>query len=548
MIAEAERPLPDRFAVAAAAAAALALAPVLALVAIAASGGWGGLAHVLAHVAGAAAPDTGLLLAGVALFVVAVGAPAAWLVTAYEFPGRRLAEIALLTPLALPAYVLAYAWLDLLHPIGPLQTALRDLLGYARPADLRLPDLRSLGGAVLIYGFSLYPYIYIPLRSAFLGRVAAQSEAARLLGASEAGVFFRVALPMARPALAAGVALALMETLNDVGAAEFLSVQTLTTAIYATYANRSDLPGAAQIAIALLTVVLALVFAEKWARGARGYAVGDFRRAPPRRARGLKGLLLLALCLAPPVIGFAAPAAHLVAQAASRWGEAHDLGDVAAALANTVIVAGLTTLACVAAAFVVMAAVRLRPASRPRALFAAFASVGYAVPGVVLAIGLLAVYGAVDAGWRAASGARGLLVSASLFGLVLALSIRFFRLAASTIESGFERLPASLDASARMLGRGDAAILREIHWPLLRAPAAAAAMLVFVDAMKELPATLLLRPVNVETLATLLYAEASRGAYENGAFAACLIVAAGLAPVLFMIRASRAPGTKGDGR
>lgn len=532
----------DVFSAVALVAAAVASSPIIALALIAASGGTDSFVHVLRHVAAPALGDTTLLLAGVAAFVTVVGAPAAWIVTAYTFPGRRLAEAALLTPLALPAYVMAYAWLDLLHPIGPVQSALRDMLGYARPADLRLPDLRSLGGAVLIYGFALYPYVYIALRTAFLARMAAQTEAARLLGASETGVFFRVALPMARPALAASIALALMETLNDVGAAEFLSVNTLTTAIYATWINRSDLPGAAQLAAASVIVVLTLVFVERWARGARGYATVNTRRAAPREARGLKAGVLLALCLAPPAIGFLAPAVHLVRAAAQRWTTSHDVGEIARALVNTLVAAGLATLVCVSVAFLVAAAQRFGRGERVRAGLVALASIGYAVPGTVLGIGLVAAFGASDAAWRWASGAKGLLVSASLFGVVLALVIRFFRLAASNIESGYERLSPTLDSSARMLGRGEGAILREIHWPLMRSAAASAAILVFVDCMKELPATLMLRPVNFETLATLLYAEAARGAYENGALAACLIVAAGLIPVLILIRVSGSRG------
>lgn len=536
----------DPFAVVALVAAAVALSPVVALALIAASGGAGSFAHVMTHVAGPALVDTALLLAGVGLFVAGVGAPAAWFVTAYEFPGRRFAEAALLTPLALPAYVMAFAWLDLLHPIGPAQTALRAMLGYASPADLRLPDLRSLPGAVMIYGFALYPYVFIALRAAFLARMAGQTEAARLLGASEAGVFFRVGLPMARPALAASVALALMETLNDVGAAEFLSVNTLTTAIYATWINRSDLPGAAQLAATSVVVVLALVAIERQARGARGYAAPSSRRAAPRRAGGLKGLALLTLCLAPPAIGFAAPALHLARAAAMRWSAAQDRGEIAAALVNTLVAASLATVATVAVAALVAASVRFGRGDRLRAGLAGAAAIGYAVPGTVLGIGLLAAFGATDAAWRWLSGTKGLLVSASLFGVVLALSIRFFRLAASKIEAGYERLPLSLDHSARMLGRDDAAILREIHWPLLRSAAAGAALLVFVDGMKELPATLMLRPVNFETLATLLYAEAARGAYENGALAACLIVVAGLIPVLALMRlsASRGPAPR----
>lgn len=528
--------------------ATLALAPIVALVAIAAQGDSGALTHVLRYVAGAAALDTLALLAGVACCVLVVGVGAAWLVTAYEFPGRRVAEIALLLPLALPAYVLAYAWLDLTHPIGPLQTALRAALGYTQPSDLRLPDLRSLPGAIFVFGLSLYPYVYIGVRAAFQSRVAAQVEAARLLGASERGVFLRVALPLARPAMAAGAALALMETLNDIGAAEFLSVSTLTTTVYSTWINRSDLPGAAQIALAMLWIVLTLVFIERWARGARGYAAEGVRRHHRARSvRGLAGLGLLALALAPPALGFAAPAWRLARQAALRIATFGFPADILRETMNTMGVALAAAALCVFGALVGAAGLRSKPASRLRKTFSRLSSLGYAVPGTVLAIGLVSVYGAVDAAWRAglvAVGAQpgGLLLSASVVGVTLALTIRFFRLAVAKIETGFERLPLSLDHSARMLGRGPWAVLREIHAPLLTPSIAGAALLVFVDCMKELPATLLLRPLNFETLSTHIYGEAARGAYEDGAIAACLIVLVGLLPVAFltMIGSARA--------
>lgn len=518
----------------------MAVAPVVALAVIAAQGDSSAFDHVLRYVAGAAARETLMLLAGVSLCVLAVGVGAAWIVTAYEFPGRRAAEIALLLPLALPAYVLAYAWLDLAHPIGPLQTALREALGYARPADLRLPDLRSLPGAVFVFGLSLYPYVYIGVRAAFQSRIASQVEAARLLGAGEAGVFFRVALPLARPAMAAGAALALMETLNDIGAAEFLSLTTLTTTVYSTWINRSDLPGAAQIALAMLWIVLTLVFVERWARGARGYASEGMRRHNPARlVSGAPAIGLLALALLPPALGFAAPAAHLARQAWLRVALGGLPADIVRDTLNTMGVAFAATLVCLFGAIAAVAGRRYEPASLLRNAFLKLSTLGYAVPGTVLAIGLLSVLGALDAALRAffaAFGANsgGLLLSASVLAVVVALTIRFFRLAVAKIETGFERLPVSLDHSARVLGRAPFATLREIHLPLLTPSIAGAALLVFVDCMKELPATLLLRPLNFETLSTRLYGEAARGTYENGAIAACLIVLAGLAPVAFL--------------
>ena len=530
----------DGFSAIGLAGAAVAVAPVLALAVIAMQGDGASFGHVLNYVAGDAARETIALLAGVAACVLVVGVVAAWIVTAYEFPGRRAAEVALLLPLALPAYVLAYAWLDLTHPIGPLQTALRGALGYANPADLRLPDLRSLPGAVFVFGLSLYPYVYIGARAAFQSRISAQVEAARLLGARESGVFFRVALPLARPAMAAGAALALMETLNDIGAAEFLSVTTLTTTVYATWINRSDLPGAAQIALAMLWIVLTLVFVERWARGARGYAPEGARRHNPARAvGGPAGIGLLALALAPPALGFATPAVHLARQAAQRVAANGFPPEIAQAALNTIVVALAATVICVVGALVAVAGRRYEPTSLLRNGLLKLSTLGYAVPGTVLAIGLLSVLGGFDSVLRAAFAALGakppgLLLSASVFAVVVALTIRFFRLAVAKIETGFERLPLSLDHSARVLGRTPFAMLREIHLPLLTPSIAGAALLVFVDCMKELPATLLLRPLNFETLSTQLYGEAARGAYENGAVAACLIVLVGLFPVAFL--------------
>ncbi|MFV0279732.1 MAG: ABC transporter permease [Rhodoblastus sp.] len=518
----------------------LALAPLAALAVIAAQGDGAALVHVLRHVAGAAAVQTAFLLGGVAICILLLGVGMAWLVTSWDFPGRRFAEAAAILPLALPAYVMAYAWLDLAHPIGPLQSALRDLLEVADPRDLRLPDLRSLPGAICIFSLALYPYVYIGVRAAFQSRIAAQVEAARLLGAGETGVVFRVAIPLARPAMAAGVALALMETLNDIGAAEFLSVTTLTTSVYSTWINRSDLPGAAQIALATLAIVLGLVVMERWARGARRYAAGGLRPHPPARmARGLAGLGLLALTLLPSLLGFAAPTLHLGRQALLRIAANGLPADIARETLNTLGVALAASGLCVFGAVAILAGARENFASRLQRALPRLSSVGYALPGVVLAIGLLAIFGAIDAALRALGVSlgfkpTGLILSASISAIVIALTIRFFRLAVSKIETGFQRIPVSLDNSARVLGRSQFQTLREIHIPLLTPSIAAAALLVFVDSMKELPATLLLRPMNFETLATHVYAEAARGTYENGAIAACIIILVGLAPVIFL--------------
>lgn len=535
----------DAFLGVGAAAAALALAPVVALALIALRAGEGQWRHLAANVLPDSAYETLVLSAGVLAFVVVVGTACAWIVTAFDFPGRRVVETLLLLPLAFPAYVLAYAWLDLTHPVGPLQSGLRALLGYARPSDFRLPDLRTLPGAMLIFGLALYPYVYVAARAVFLSQMTNLAEAARMLGKSGATIFFRIALPLARPAIAAGGALALMETLNDIGAAEFLSVNTLTAAVYSTWVNRSDLPGAAQIALAMLIFVLLLVVMERMGRGGRSYAVigRNMRPLAPRRVEGLAGLALAALVTLPALFGFIAPAAHLVYQAFLRLAHAGMPGEILAETGNSLLVAVLTTLVCVAGALMVTGGVRLMRSPLRRALLQ-ISAVGYALPGTVLAIGLLVVLGGLDAlvrGGAALLGAKppGLLFSASLTAIVLALSLRFFRLATSKIETGLERLSPSLDNAARTLGRSPFAVLREIHLPLLKPTIAGAALLVFVDCMKELPATLLLRPMNFETLSTHLYGEAARGTYENGALAACVIVAFGLLPVALLTRLGR---------
>lgn len=531
----------DGFAAVGLATAAAAAAPILALAVIAAGGDGGHWHHLFGTVVPRAALETALLTIGVAVFVACVGTATAWLVVSRDFPGRRLLEVLLLLPLAFPAYVLAYSWLDLLHPVGGFQTALRAFLGVARPSDLRLPDLRSLPGAVLVFGFALYPYVHIAVRGVFLTQTTTLIEAARMLGASPSRVFFRVALPLARPAIAAGTALAVMETLNDVGAAEFLSVNTLTAAVYSTWVNRGDLPGAAQIALAMLAFVLALLMIERVARGGRGYAVlgASSRRALPRRVEGARGIGLLLAGLLPAVFGFLIPAGHLLHLASTRLAFVGLPEEVVRETIDTVLLAGSATLLALALGLPLVCGRRLHPGSRLHASVLRIAMIGYAVPGTVLAIGLLAIYGGFDGALRrlvAALGLSptGLVLSASFAGLVMALTLRFFRLSASKIETGLERIAPSIDQSARTLGRTPFGVVREIHLPLLTPALAGAALLLFVDCMKELPATLLLRPIGFETLSTHLYGEAARGTYENGALAACLIVAFGLLPIVAM--------------
>lgn len=508
--------------------------------------------HLFETVVPGAALNTLLLLVGVGVLVTCLGTGAAWLVSAYEFPTRSWLHWALLLPLAVPTYIIAFAYLDLWHPIGPVQSLLRDLLGYTSPREFRLPDVRSLAGAICLLGFVLYPYVYLSTRFMFITQAAGMIEAARILGETPYGVVTRVALPLARPAIAVGVSLALLETLNDIGASEFLGVQTLTVAVYTTWVTRGDLAGAAQIALSMLLIVVFLIQMEKQGRIRQRYAT--VQRMRPMQLTVLKGWrrwLAVALGWTPVVIGFLAPAGYLAVEAYKRLdGSALISSQLTDAAINTLVISAVATALTLTCGLVVAwSARRVRESSRaqsPVQWLAKATSLGYAVPGTVLAIGLLAPLLWLDQvlAWLAAlAGGQvsGLLVMGSAAGLLIAYIIRFLAIAVGSIEAGLARIPPSIEHAARLLGRSPVQTLRTVHLPLLRPALAAAALLVFVDTMKELPATLLLRPLNFDTLATWLYAEASRGTYEEGAVAALLIVLVGLIPVILLARTQSRP-------
>ncbi len=425
-----------------------------------------------------------------------------------------------------------------------MQGAIRALLGYARPRDLILPDLRSLPGCILLLGFVLYPYVYLPTRALFLMQSANLVEAGRSLGAGPGAVFRRVALPLARPAIALGASLALLEALNDIGAAEFLGVRTLTVAIYDTWINRSDLPGAAGLALVMLAACLGLIAVERRARRGRGYAGAAQRprRMSRTRLSGPAALTALGLGLVPVAIGFLAPASYLAVEAGKRLHFAGLSGAILSESLNTLLYAGLATVVATTLGLV-MAAGPSVLGGRWRGVLLRCATFGYAIPGAILAIGLLpplsALDGLLDGLSRAVTGvplaAMGLGTGAAL---VYAYVVRFLAVTAGSSEAGLARVPRSLGDAARVLGSSPAGALAQVHLPLTWPALLGGALLVFVDCVKELPATLILRPLNVETLATHLYGEAARGTYEDGAVAALLIVAVGLLPVALLLRVS----------
>ncbi|MGA1833539.1 iron ABC transporter permease [Rhizobium wenxiniae] len=499
-------------------------------------------AHLFSSILPMALVDTVVLLLGVGVVTAVLGTTTAWLVTAYDFPGRRVLEWALLLPLAVPTYIIAYAYLDILHPIGSVQGAIRWLLGYESPRQFRLPDIRSMTGCILLLGFVLYPYVYIPTRAMFLTQSGNLVDAARTLGVSRRAIFWRVALPLARPAVAIGVALALMETLNDVGAAEFLGVRTMTVSIYTTWITRTDLPGASQIALALLLIVVALVAVERWARRKQRYAT-DARRSrglTPSKVPALKGLLLFVAGAVPVLLGFVAPALYLTTEAWKRYQFAGLSSRLVGEAISTLTIAILATIVTISLGLVVAYATRLRP-GKTSAMMLRMSTVGYAAPGTVVAIGVLIVLAGLDGlidrtalDWFGVS--TGLLFMGSGAAVVYALTVRFLAISAGGIEAGLSRIPMSFDHASRTLGQSTAGTFRHVHLPLSKAAISAAALLVFVDCIKELPATLLLRPLNVETFATHLYGEAARGTYEEASIAALAIVAISVLPVILLSR------------
>lgn len=520
------------------------LAPVITLAVHALQGTTAHWEHLLEYVLPHAMRNTLLLLLGVGVVVSLLGVGSAWLMTAYSFPTRNVLGWALLLPLAVPTYIVAFAYQDILHPIGPIQGLIRDVLGYTSPRQFRLPDVRSLGGAILLLGLVLYPYVYLSTRAMFATQSASLLEAGRILGANRRSVFFRIVLPMARPAIAVGLSLALLETLNDIGASEFLGVQTLTVSIYTTWVSRSDLAGAAQIALSMLVLVVALITLERYGRRRQGYSQNQRSRSvQPLQLTGAKAVFAMCLGWLPVLLGFIAPSLYLL-HASYKY--LHLTGGVSAQLLSsawsTLYIALITTGITLLLALVVAWASRGARQNQGWQRLFKLSSMGYAIPGTVLALGLLLPFVWFDnllEHFLALFSERApqLLLMGSTSALVIAYCIRFLAIGIGSLESGLARIPPSVEQASRLLGESPGGTLRRVHLPLLRPAMGAAALLVFVDTMKELPATLLLRPMNFETLATWLYAEAARGTYEEGAIAALAIVVAGLLPIVLLARA-----------
>lgn len=488
--------------------------------------------------------NTLVLMLLVGLGTIVGGTACGWLVARHRFPGSRAFEWALLLPLAMPAYVMAYAYTDFLQYAGPVQSALRELVGWSR-GDYWFPDVRSLPGAAVLFTFALFPYVYLLTRVAFLERPPSLAEAARTLGLDRRQTFWRVDLPLARPAIVGGAALALMETLADFGTVSYFGVPTFTTGIYRAWFSLGDRAAAAQLASGLLGFVIVVLALERISRGARrtdGSGRGKAADIVREPLRGIAAAAATGICAIAVTIGFALPVLILLRLVHADADIAFDARFLAW-MGNSLTASTVAAALCVILAVLVAYAARLAPGMTTRLAGRAL-SLGYAVPGTVLAVGVLLPLGALDgmyADWRrSVTGvAPGLLLTGSIAALVYAYVVRYFAVAWNAIEPGFARITPAMDAAARSLGAGVLGTLGRVHAPLLARSAAAALLLTFVDVMKELPATLILRPFNFDTLATQAYQLARDERLAEAAVPSLAIVAVGLVPIMLLARLAR---------
>lgn len=521
--------------------AALAGLPIAAILVESTSGGFTALAGLARTVLGEYVLNTGLLMLLTGGFAVVTGTGCAWLVAASDVPGRRIFGWALVLPLALPAYIAAYIYADMLDFAGPVQSALRDWTGWGA-GDYAFPEIRSLAGGALVLGLVLYPYVYLLARTAFATQSLAQFRAARSLGAAPARAFWQVALPAARPAIAGGLALVLMEVLADFGVAEYFAIPTFSTGIFRSWLAMGDKPAALKLAAVMLVFVVALVAWEAATRAGRSDSRDGLARheSEPLVALSPAGKLLAFLaCLGPLLLGFVIPAAYLGAMALTDTAQAA-AGELSTYAWDSLRLGLAASGLCLVAALL-LAFARARSTSRLTAGAIRLGTLGYALPGALLAVGLLAPLGSLDQsltrfardslGWSG-----GLLLTGTSTVLVYALSVRFLTVAHNTVSGGLARIPPGLDSAARSLGARPARVLARIYAPLLAPSLAGAAALVFIDTLRELPATLILRPFNLETLATRTYRLAGDERLVEASIPALILLAAGLLPVLLLNR------------
>jgi iron(III) transport system permease protein len=501
---------------------------------------------IWSHLAGTVLPNylktTVLLMALVALATLLIGVTSGWLTTLCDFPGRRMFEWALLLPLAVPAYVAAYIYTDLLEFAGPVQGALRAWFGWTSRQDYWFPEIRSVPGAAAMLTLVLYPYVYLMARAAFLEQSICVLEVSRTLGRGAWGSFWGVALPLARPAIVVGVSLVMMETLNDFGTVQHFAVSTLTAGVYDVWLNMSSTAGAAQLSLVMLALVLVLITMERLGRRSRRFhhTTNRWRPLPRHQLRGITAVLACVACGLPIVLGFAIPAVALIDYTLRPVAFHRFEGQFGVYLWNSLTLSSVAALLAVATGLLLCYAVRLGGGPIVTAA-GRVASAGYALPGAVLAVGIVVPFAhfdnALDRLLRDSIGvSTGLLLSGSLAALVFGYTVRFLALAQGACEAGLAKITPGMDGAARSLGLAPGSMLLRIHLPMLRTSLLTAAILVFVDGMKELPMTVLLRPFNFDTLATHVYQYASHDQFQQSAPGALAIVAFGMLPVYLLSR------------
>jgi iron(III) transport system permease protein len=488
--------------------------------------------------------NTLILMIGVAVLTAVFGTSAAWLVAMYRFPGRRWLDYALLFPLAIPAYVGAYALVDFLDYAGPLQATMRAAFGWQDARDYWFPQIRAHGPAIVVLASALYPYVYLLARAAFREQSGCSYEVARALGAGPWALFWRVGLPLARPAIATGVALALMETVADYGTVQHFGVQTLTTGVFSTWLSGNNAGGAAQISGVILMVILLLLGIERVSRrNARFHRLGTSTRPiAPMALQGWRGWGAVAFCAIPFATGFVLPVTVMLGHAVTRP-EVWVAPGLLPALGNTVLVGSAAASLTVLAALFLVYGTRMIGRDLARMVLPV-TGLGYAAPGAVLALGLLIPLAAFD--HRVADSVEwltgydpGLIMTGTSAAIVLAYFVRFFGIAQGALDAAFGRVSPSLPMAARSLGRSAGGALRAVYLPLMKGSVATALLVVFVDCVKELPATLLLRPFNFNTLSTRVFELVSLERLSEAAPAALLVMAVGLAAVALLARANK---------
>ena len=480
-----------------------------------------------------------ILALGVMLGTLLIGTATAWLTTMCRFPGRRIFEWALLLPLAMPAYIIAYTYTGILDFAGPVQTALREWMGWGY-GDYWFPQIRSIGGAITMLSLVLYPYVYLLARASFLEQSVTVMEVSRSLGDGSWRAFRRVALPLARPAIVAGVSLALMETLADYGTVQYFGVSTFTTGIFRTWFGLGDATSASQLAALLLSFLFVLIVVEKYSRRKARYHHTSSSAYQPLAGYQLQGWRrwgATGACLLPLLLGFILPASQLSLWALETWQEMVN-DDFYRLISNSLLLASATALLALSIALLLAYGLRIKRHPITSAAVQT-AGLGYAIPGTVIAIGVIIPFAWIDNsidGWMREqfNYSTGLLLSGTLFALIFGYLVRFLSVSLQTVESGLSKIRPNMDEAARSLGASSRTILFKIHLPLMRGSLLTALLLVFVDVMKELPATLVLRPFNFNTLAVRAFELASDERLADSSTAALMIIMAGLIPVLLL--------------